>query len=292
MLASMTGYGVAEGKMLDAQVRVEIRSLNSRYFDFSTRIPGFLIPLETEIKSVVHQTVKRGKVSVFINVNGKNSFPSSFSVDQEKVSFFIKELRKMGKKEGVDGDLQLSDFLRFPDIFVSKQQNYNLPSLKRVLLPVVRKAVQNLAAMKKKEGENILKDICMRVKKIETVTGQIAKKAQKEPRRLKTRLDERLKKNNVNLSLNPERLEQEVAYLLDKTDITEEITRLKSHCDIFNATLRGKGEAGKRLEFISQEMNREANTIGSKTQNVTIAQGVIAIKLEIEKIREQIQNIE
>jgi len=288
----MTGYGVAEGKILSSPVRIEIRALNSRYFDFSTRLPSFLIPIESEIKSIVNKSIKRGKVSVFITINGNNSFPSSFSIDDKKVSFYIRELKKAGKKEGIKGTLELKDLLSFPDIFVSKQKSFSAKSVRETVLPTVRRAVQNLSIMRKKEGANILKDISTRVKKVASLTFAIEKKAHKEPVRLKDRLKDRLKQNKLSVSLNSERLEQEVAYLVDRSDVTEELTRLKSHCDLFTSVLKGSGEAGKRLEFITQEMNREANTIGSKSQSPEIAQNVIAIKLEIEKVREQIQNIE
>jgi uncharacterized protein (TIGR00255 family) len=292
MLKSMTGYGVAEGEISGSPIRVEIRSLNSRYFDFSARLPAFLIPIESEIKKIVNEAVKRGKVSVFISINGNSSFPSSFSIDRKKVSFYISELKKVGKKEGINGSLELKDLLSFPDIFVSKQKSFSSKKVREAVLPIVRKALQNFGAMKKKEGANISKDIGMRIKKVVSLTNVTEKKAEKEPVRLKERLNNRLKKNNLSISLNEERLEQEVAYLVDRSDITEELTRLKSHCDLFSSVLKGSGEAGKRLEFITQEMNREANTIGSKSQNPVIAQNVIAIKLEIEKVREQIQNIE
>jgi uncharacterized protein (TIGR00255 family) len=292
MLTSMTGYGVAEGNMLDTQVRVEIRSLNSRYFDFSSRIPSFLIPIENEIKNLIQATIKRGKVSLFISVNGNNSFPSSFSLDHEKIAFYIAELKKVAKKEKLQGDIALADCLKFPDIFVTTQKQFTAQTASKYLFPVVKEAVKNICMMREKEGAHIVKDIQMRLKKIESITAKIEKSAHKEPARIKERLEERLQKNNINLSLNPERLEQEIAYIIDKADITEEITRLRSHCAMFRSAFDETGEIGKRLEFICQEMNRETNTIGSKTQSVEISQSVISIKLEIEKIREQIQNIE
>lgn len=292
MLKSMTGYGVAEGTLSGMLVRVEIRSLNSRYFDFSARLPSFLSPLESEIKTAVKKAIKRGKVTLSITTNGQSSFPASFSIDQKKVAFYIRELKKVGKKEGLQGTLELKDLLSFPEIFVAQQRSFSLPSVRRQVVPIVWNALENINTMRQKEGANIVKDIKTRHKKIISLTRAIEKKARKEPPRVRTLLEERLNKHTRKITLDPSRLEQEVAYLVDKSDVTEEITRLISHCDLFAGIIAGSGEAGKRLEFITQELNREANTIGSKTQSAAISQDVIAIKLEVEKIREQIQNIE
>ena len=155
MLRSMTGYGVAEGAVDTASVRVEIRTLNSRYFDFSSRIPSFLVPLENEIKAIVAEQIKRGKISLFVNFDGPHAFPVSSSIDHEKVSFFLRELKKVARKEGIKGEIELRDCLRFPDIFVTKQRKIPLKTVRKYLLPVIRQAVLNVCKMKKKEGKQL-----------------------------------------------------------------------------------------------------------------------------------------
>ena len=291
MICSMTGYGVSEGISKSDSIRVEIRSVNSRYFDFSVRLPSVLIPFENDIKKLVNAQIKRGKVSLFISIN-KSADVNDVVLNEEKAIFFITQLRKYAKKNKLSGDIELRDILSFPDIFAEKKKEINPVTVKKNVMPFVEAAVVSMVKMRKKEGANILKDFKSRISKIGKIVKSIELLSDEEPLRFKKRIEDHIKKIDKKIQLNSERLEQEIAYLADKADITEEIVRLRSHCEVFSDTVIKDGEAGKRLEFIAQEMNREANTIASKSQNARISEHAITIKLEIEKIREQVQNIE
>lgn len=291
MIKSMTGFGVAEGMMNDSAVRVEVKSVNSRYFDFNCRMPSKLSFLEVDIKKLVNKTVSRGKVMLNISIDSGRSV-SSVELNEEKVLFYLKKLRAFSKKHKIEDDLKISDFLRFPDVFVEKEKPKSSAALKKDVFPFIEKAVAGLCVMREKEGLNIEKDFRKRLKVIQSKVKMIERAAKKEPTRFKKRLEDHLKNIDKKLQYNPERLEQEVAYLADKADITEEIVRIDSHCSAFIGIIEKGGEAGKKLDFLAQELNREANTIASKSQNAAITQNAVAIKLEIEKIREQVQNIE
>lgn len=289
---SMTGYGIGEDVREGTSVRIEIRSINSRYFDFSARLPYSLAIYEAEIKKRIQAKVKRGKVSLFANVDIVDDTTSDTVIDEKKVALVVREIKKIGKKYGVSGDLELRDLVRIPDVFLAKQKKENPAFLKKMLLAVVDQALGNLISMKEKEAKHLVRDIVSRMKVIIKSVSTIEKIAAKEPQRLKEMLEERIASLTKKGAYNEERLEEYVAYCADKCDITEETVRLTSHCDMFQKTLASDGEVGKRLDFILQEMHREINTIGSKSQNSDISQTVIAVKSELEKIREQVQNIE
>ena len=288
----MTGYGMAEGILFGNSVRAEIRSLNSRYFDFSSRAPALLAPFESDFKKLVQTKIKRGKISLSISLNNNSNLSSAIHLDEKKIAFYIQSLKRVGKKFGIKGHLQLNDLLSFPDIFVPEQKKYSKGVLKQRVISIVRGAVHNLITMKMKEGSNIEKDLCGRIKKIEKAVLIVERSVLTASSNLNKKLKQRIKALDSEIKVSPERLEAEIAFQADKCDVTEEIVRLKSHVNIFCSVLDLRGEAGKRLEFIAQEINREANTIASKSQNASISQHVIGIKLEVEKIREQVQNIE
>ncbi len=291
MLASMTGYGMADGSLFGGSIRIEIRSINSRYFDFSSRVPSLLNEFEGDFKKLIQKKIKRGKVSVFVVVTN-NTLTSSVKLDERKVLFYLQALKKVGRKYGIKGNLQLNDILYFPDIFVAVQRKYSQNIFKKRIFSIFRKAVNNLMIMKLKEGENIAKDLWLRINKIEKTVREIEQSSMSASSRFKKKLNQRIRDLDKDIKVSRERLEAEIALFADKCDITEEIVRIKSHINIFRKVLSSSGEGGKRLEFIAQEINREANTIASKSQSARISQDVITIRLEVEKIREQVQNIE
>ena len=292
MLVSMTGYGAAEGMCGGAFARVELKSVNSRYFDFSPRIPATLFPLEIDIKNIVREKVKRGKISLFIWISEDNGTSTSLVLNENELLSQLSAIKKFTKNNKISGTLTASDILTLPNAFIPKKRKLSMVRIKHDLFPVVKKALESFYSMKRAEGRNIEKDFNIRIKKIKDAVCVIEKKACSAPKELKKKIEARISTLDERIRKNPQRLAEEVAYYADKCDITEEIVRLMSHCDAFKKTMAAKGEAGKKLEFIVQEMHREINTIGSKTQDVSISNIVIDSKLELEKIREQIQNIE
>ena len=167
MIASMTGYGVAEGKLAQNIIKVEIRSLNSRYFDFSSRLPLAVTPFEGDIKKCVHARLKRGKINLSIMVNNVAEATAMITLDEKKLLFYMKELKRFGKKHGIRGELELKDLFSFPDLFICEQKKTSETTLKRCILDTVGRAVRNLAAMRLKEGAHTVKDLRLRVRTME-----------------------------------------------------------------------------------------------------------------------------
>ncbi|MFH1384425.1 MAG: YicC/YloC family endoribonuclease, partial [Candidatus Omnitrophota bacterium] len=236
--------------------------------------------------------IKRGKVNLSVVINNNTSSASHLTLDEDKVSFYVKSLKKVGKKFGIKGEVEMKDLLKLPDLFVAEQKKINSHTLKRCASQIIAKAIHNLNAMRIKEGAHIARDMRLRLGIIERGSRAIERLVKREPQKLRQKLLQRIAEVSEGVSLASDHLEEHIAYLVDKSDVTEEVVRLSSHVKAARSCLQSGGESGKRLEFIAQEMNREVNTLGAKSQNSSISQSVIALKLEIEKIREQVQNIE
>jgi uncharacterized protein (TIGR00255 family) len=292
MIRSMTGYGLAEGTCSYGTIKVEIRSLNNRYFEFSSRVPSLLFSLEDDIKKIVREDMQRGKINLLISIDHADDMRRRVMIDENKIEVYIKKMRSMGKKFGVAGDLVLSDIIHFPDIFVSDQEQMDQGTLKKALLPILKKALESIVAMKMKEGASLVKDMFLRIEKVRSNVEEIERLSQKEPELYKKQLKKRIETLADDVKITPERIAEEIVFFADKCDITEELVRLKSHIVLFIDVLKGDGESGKKLDFIIQEIQRESNTISSKSSRSEVAQKVITIKLELEKLKEQIQNIE
>lgn len=291
MIHSMTGFGDARSAKGEKKYIVEIRSLNHRFLDLQTHLPAKFHALETDLKKLIQGKIVRGKVMVFVSVESSDSL-EALSVDEEKVRFYVSTLRKLAKKLKLKEELALKDLLAFPDIFRSGETEIDLRKVWTELRPVLEKALAALMASRQKEGKTILRDMEARLKEIERCAAHIQAGAKEFPAKYKEKLDRQVKELTGGLALDEEKLLREIAILADRTDITEEVVRLASHVDLFRKILAEKGDVGKRLDFIIQEMNREANTIASKCSDSSVAREVVEIKSELEKIREQIQNVE
>ncbi len=294
-MKSMTGYGISRGVFKDEEFSVEIRSVNGRYFEFSSTLPYFLYEYELEIKALLKDVIRRGRVKLAIRFSGgKTDFFKTKDIDFALASRYVKELKELAGKTGVKSDIAISDILALPGIVREESIVLKRGEFKKIFLPVIRDALLKFDVVREKEGKNIKKDFLLRIKKIRNFISGIDKKAKSEPSRIRKKIKDKIKNSKIkNMeSVSDTRLEQEILYYIDRIDITEEIVRLKSHCGLFADILNSERDIGKRLEFLLQEMVREANTIASKSQNNEIVKRAIDIKLENEKIREQVQNIE
>jgi len=291
MISSMTGYGEAKGFKNNRKYTVELRSINHRFLDFQIRLPNKLNALEPEIKRAVQSKLSRGKVLVFVTIEKSNNLDSVY-IDEKKINFYLSSLRKLGGKMKVSGDLSLKDLLSFPDIFQSNEAEVNTKQIWTELKPIMDKALKSLILAREKEGKTTFQDMDSRLKSITSFSAGIKKKAQGFSVRYKEKLQKQVKELTKGLTLEEDRLIKEVALMADRVDVTEELVRLQSHVELFHKTLRQGKEVGKKLDFVGQEMNREANTIASKCQDTQIAEKVVQIKAEIEKIKEQVQNVE
>lgn len=291
MIRSMTGFARLVGNRKKRSWTIEIRSLNHRFFEFSVKTPPSLYGLEDRIRELCQNRIRRGKVTVAIN-GAEGPGVEALSLDEEALHFYLTAIRKIERRFGIKGSPTVSDLLSLPRIFSlekkSETSQETWPSLKASL----EKALKQLVASKVREGGVLLKDLLKRVGSIETRFAQIERRAKELPREYYERLRERIAALFEKKTGEDDRMWQAAAVLAEKCDITEEVVRLKSHLKLFREKAVGGQEVGKEMDFLLQEMNREVNTMSAKAQDFGISREVVSIKAELEKIREQIQNIE
>ena len=299
MLKSMTGFGRGEYEDADFFITVEMKTVNHRYNEVAIRLPRFLNPLEDRIRKTILKTVSRGRIDVFINADYTTSDNCTLKVDKNLAAAYHKTLQEVGKAIGADEIAinQAQEILyisRCQDVINVKEGFFDVEGVWPKVEQAVRQALENLVAMRETEGGNIYGDFIYRADLIAQKLALIEERSPMVVDEYQAKLSERL--TNLlaehNIAMEPERLLQEVAIFADRTSITEEIVRLKSHIKQFKTIIASDQPVGRKLDFLIQEFNREANTIASKANDYTLAQTVVEIKAEIEKIREQIQNIE
>jgi uncharacterized protein (TIGR00255 family) len=292
MISSMTGFGKAQISRDGIDVSVEIKSLNSRFLEINLKLPAIVQPKEFEIKELIRRRISRGKITVTIDFKVNPSVQSPIKVNFDFVGAYVKALRELKRKFKVKGEIKLEHLLSLPNIFdvnsfdISEEQW-------EILKEGIEKALENLIESRCKEGEQLAEDIEKRVKMISEKVDLIQKLSEENLRERQKKLRERVHEIFSDVEFDRNRLEAELLILADKLDVTEECIRLKSHVNVFLEVMKSDDVAvGKRLNFILQEMLREATTIGAKTDDVEVTYLVVVIKEEIEKIREQLQNVE
>lgn len=291
MITSMTGYGKSLIKNGELSVEVELKSLNNRYLDLSLRLPRFLSAKELEIREKVKSRIKRGKIYLSVVIR-RGELEEKFSeIDPAAVKVAVKMLKDIRRTAGLKDKLKLADILQFQNLFFKEedeQAGEEMPLVEKA----IDAAIDEMNNMRIAEGNELEKDIRKRIGLIEDALVKIDKLKEEDLKLYFEKLKERAKQLVTDLIDNEQRLMTELALLAERYDVTEECVRLRSHIKIFLETLNSPDDAGRRLNFILQEMNREANTINSKSVSSVISHAGISIKEEIEKIREQIQNIE
>ena len=299
MLKSMTGFGRGEYEDANFSITVEMKTVNHRYNEVAIRLPRFLNPLEDRIRKTILKTVSRGRIDVFINADYTTSDNCTLKVDKNLATAYHKALQEVGEAIGanevaINQAQEILYISRCQDVINVKEGFFDVESVWPKVEQAVRQALQNLVAMRETEGGNIYGDFIYRADLIAQKLALIEERSPLVVDEYQAKLSERL--NNLladhNITVEPERLLQEVAIFADRTSITEEIVSLKSHIKQFKTIIASDQPVGRKLDFLIQEFNREANTIASKANDYTLAQIVVEIKAEIEKIREQIQNIE
>ena len=291
MISSMTGFGAADGLLGSARASVEIKSVNHRFFSPNFKIPSAFARWEGEIRELLRQKIARGHVTLMVKIDRDES--NAAVIDEARLASYLGVLRALQKKHSLAGELDLATLLRLPDVIAAPSEEVD-PTVGEALVKIVGLAADNLVVMRRTEGAQLSAFLLDRVQAVESNLAAIEKRA---PVRLKEQ-HERAKRTISELvagaAVDPQRLAQEIAILADKLDIAEELDRFRSHLLAFRDTVRADTSepVGKRLGFILQEMLREANTIGSKANDASILEGVIAIKEELERIREQVENLE
>jgi len=293
MIISMTGFGRGETTENGITATVEIKSLNSRYLDVSTRLPQRLQDRELEAKEMVQEYVNRGKINITVNVSEAESAGPSIAVDTNKVVGYSKIIKELKKAAGIDEPITIRDITQFNDVFINKEEDEEILEEKwKVAEKALQEALRSLLKMRTQEGNQLKNDLIDRIdfidENIEIITNETNGRADETREKLLERINNLIDEDKI----DPERLEMEVAILVDKMDVTEEIVRLRSHLKFFKEAVEQPEPAGRQLNFLTQEINRELNTIGSKANNSEIAQYVVKCKEALEQIREQVQNVE
>jgi uncharacterized protein (TIGR00255 family) len=286
----MTGFGQAEARTPSGQYRVEIRAVNNRFLEIQLRQPKSLYSLEQKIKELITDTISRGSVSVFIACDKENE-QGKLSWDAEAVKNYVDIFKEIKKRFKLGGDIALADLLHFSDFIKNESSQGDEKTLWKHFKPVLADALDNFQTSRQAEGGRIIRELKKTVDEIARLVSEVEARAPQRVTDYLAVLTERVEK----LLKNPpdeQRLAVEVALMADRLDISEEITRLRAHVEAFTKDFGGDAPVGKRMNFVLQEMNREANTIGSKANDPVISQLSINLKEKIEQIREQIQNIE
>ena len=292
MILSMTGYGKAESITNDFKVVVEINSVNNRFLEVQFRLPKFFAPLESRLKGKISKKITRGKVNYNLTWE-ENVPPSSYvKLNEEAAEIYHTIFEQLKKKFDLSGDLEVEDFINLPDLIKIEKEDYDLEKAWQVISGVTDEALAELNRMRNSEGSNISIDLRDRIEKLNQVIQKIEELACQNVESYRDRLQKRMSEFLAGKDLDEGRLAQEVAFMAERSDVTEECVRFRSHNQQFLNALEEKAPVGKRLTFLLQEMNREANTISSKALSAPISRLVIHLKEEIEKLREQIQNIE
>jgi uncharacterized protein (TIGR00255 family) len=290
MISSMTGFGAADGLVGDARATVEIRTVNHRFFSPNLKIPAAFGRWEGEIRELLRQKIARGHVTLTARIDRDSTAPV---IDETRLAQYLTALKALQKKHKLAGELDLATLLRLPDVIAAPSDEV-APSDGDALVALVGKAADNLAKMRKAEGAQLSGFL---LERLDVIEARLARTEKRAPVRLREQHD-RIKRTVGELiggaGADPQRIAQEIAILADKLDVAEELDRFRSHLAAFRDTTRSKTSdpVGKRLGFILQEMLREANTIGSKANDAPILEDVIAIKEELERIREQVENLE
>ena len=292
MVKSMTGYGRARQTLHGRDITVEVRSVNNRYLDCTVKVPRTYIFAEDAVKSRVQKAVSRGKVDVFITIDATAADETVVAVNEPLARGYYEALTKIRDMFSLEGELTAAVLAKFPDVLTVTKAEEDLESVAGDICAVLDEALEAYNAMRSVEGVKLCEDIAGRVTTIETVVGKVEERSPQTVAAYREKLTARMQEVLQSTTIDESRILTEAAIFADKIAVDEETVRLRSHISQLHAFMDAEEPIGRKLDFLVQEINREANTIGSKAQDVEIAKKVIAIKAEVEKIREQVQNIE
>jgi uncharacterized protein (TIGR00255 family) len=292
MLKSMTGFGRGEGDTTFGKVVVESRSVNHRYCDINIKLPKRLSLFENRIKEIIRSQVSRGRIDVFLRLDSLGEERVQLSVDLDLAEQYYRVLHDLKERLRLKDEITLNLLAGAKDLITAKEELGDMEPYWQEILPVLKQSLKNMDDMKRLEGESLTKDLQQR---LGYITEQLQMIKQQFPLRLRaflTRLQDRLRSLLEGMETDPTRFQQEVAFLAERTDITEEIVRAESHLVQFRNLLEGNEPVGRKMDFLLQEIHREVNTVSAKVNDAEISQRVVEIKSELEKIREQVQNVE
>lgn len=292
MIRSMTGFGRAQDTVGNFSVMVEIKSVNHRFFECSCRVPRAYGFLEERLRSFLQQRVGRGKLDVFVQLVALSSAGSRVAVNRELADGYMQALAELAEAYSIRADVSASSLSRYPEILTVCQAAVDEEAVFAAVLPVAEQALEKFIAMREREGARLRADVLSRSAVIHQAVEQVERRSPQTVRERKEKMEARIRELLDGVPLDESRLLTEVAVYADKVAVDEETVRLRSHLEQLDSLVNGDGAVGRKLDFLVQEINRETNTIGSKCSDLELTRLVLDMKAEIEKIREQIQNIE
>jgi len=292
MIKSMTGYGSAKGSSEKIEISVEVKSVNNRYLDSSIKIPRVYIAFEEPLKSIVSKYISRGKVDVFVSLDSSNADDVEIKLNKPLAQAYITTLREMSEEFGMVEKISVMDLTRFPDVLRAEKSEADTTRLCADISDVLEEALVGFNKMREAEGEKLREDIKARLGQIELLSKMAEEISPRSVAEYQKKLETRMQEVLQSVNIDEARILTEAAIFADKVAINEEIVRLKSHIEQLSEMLKSNEPVGRKIDFIVQEFNREANTIGSKGNDSEMAKITVEMKAEIEKIREQAQNIE
>lgn len=291
MIHSMTGFGVGRARAGDEELSVEVRAVNHKFCEVKPRLPHELAALETELVRQVKEAVRRGALEVYVRRSHTGGNVSA-RVDTELAREYVRALDELAQELNLTRDLGVAQLAQIEGIVTFEERGVDLEQARTALKTALAEALTGLVAMRRREGEALAQDLRTRLATLRGWADQIRTLSPASVEQYRARLEERVAELSRGVPVDPQRLAQEVALFAERVDVAEECTRLASHLDQFDQLLASEEPVGRKMDFLVQEMNREINTTGSKSQSVEVAQLVVAMKAELERVREQVQNVE
>ena len=292
MIKSMTGYGSAKGTVDGLEITVELKSVNNRYLDAAVRLPRSFLFAEELIKARVQSHISRGKVDVFVSVDSSQAGDMTVKVNEGLLKGYMDAISHIAEEYGLARDMTAMSVSRFPDVLTVEKRELDAEAISAGIGEITERALQDFDAMRLREGEKLRDDVLSRLETIERLVETVEEKAPETVAEYRRRLEQKMAEVLGTAGIDESRILAEAALFADHIAVDEETVRLRSHMSQLRGMINGNSPTGRKIDFLIQEFNREANTIGSKCQNSQIAHTVVDLKSEIEKIREQIQNIE
>lgn len=292
MIKSMTGYGSAKGQTGGLEITVELKSVNNRYLDTSVRLPRSFLFAEDAVKSAVQAHISRGKVDVFVSIDTSLADDMTVKVNEPLLKGYIEAIRHISEEYSLANDLTALSVSRFPDVLSVEKKDLDAEAISAALCEVTERALCDFDAMRLREGEKLRDDVLNRLETIDALVSTVERESPKTVAEYRSRLEQKMAEVLGTAGIDESRILAEAALFADHIAVDEETVRLRSHMAQLRTMINGNSPTGRKIDFLIQEFNREANTIGSKCQNSDIAHVVVDLKSEIEKIREQIQNVE
>ena len=292
MILSMTGFGAGRARAGEEEIAAELRSVNHKYCEVKARLPPELLPLESEVVRQVKEGVRRGALDLTLKRSGTARSLYVPKIDVPLARELVKELQTVGQELGLTLDLGVAQLTQIEGIVSFEARGIDLDSARVAVREAIGQALGTLKAMREREGQALANDLSKRLELLKSLAAKVRALSPSSVQTYKARLEERVAELSRGIPVEPQRLAQEVALFADRVDVAEELTRLDAHFGAFSRLVAAEEPAGRRMDFLVQEMHREVNTVGSKSQSGEIAEMVVAMKAEIERVREQVQNVE